>query len=477
MTLHQDHLSPVSGVTAQPNGPRWTWLARFARSEEGTILPFAIPLVVAVGAISYIGVDLMRHELFRTKLQATLDRAALAAADTARVQTPRETVDAYLAQADMAATLAPFDAQNVQNGRYVQTSANLALPPGTGNLVPALGTARADTQVSETVGNLEISLVLDISRNMATGTRMQNLRDAADAFINTVLPADGNSQMSLSLVPFSEQVNIGWPLFSQLSTNWVHNYSYCIEMPPAEYSTATLTQAFTYPQAQHFQWDYDGYSNTRTNKVCPRYSYETILPLSNDATALKARVAQLQPRAGVAVFAGVKWGTTLLDSNSSNLVNGLITQGTTPAVFSGRPAQSTDTNTQKSLVVVASGTNTDSYRIAPSLYANQSHYAHWNAYNFWYYVSSYVPVSQRNNWWRFYYPGSTGDQMTRNICDSAKATGIIIWAVSFEGDAATDTLMCNCASSPNHSFAVSGSQLTGALGSIARSITNQRLSQ
>lgn len=477
MTLHQDQLSPASGAAAQHLRPAWSWLARFARAEDGTILPFAIPLVVAVGAISYIGVDLMRHELYRTKLQATLDRAALAAADTARVQTPRETVDAYLAQAGVAATLAPFAAQTTQNARSVATSASLALPQGAGRVVPALGTARATTNVAETVGNLEISLVLDISRNMATGTRMQNLRSAADAFINTVLPTDGNSQVSVSLVPYSEQVNIGWPLFSQLSTNWVHNYSYCVEMPAAEYRTATLTQAFTYPQVQHFQWDYDGFSNTRTNTVCPRYSYEAISPLSNDGTALKAQVAQLQPRAGVSVFAGVKWGTTLLDSGSTNLVNGLATQGTTPEAFRGRPALGTDTNTHKSLVVVASGTNTDSYRINPSLYANQSHYAHWNAYNFWYYVSNYVPVSQRNNWWRFYYPGSAGDQMTRDICASAKAAGIIIWAVSFEGDAATDSLMRDCASSPNHSFAVAGSQLTGALSSIARSITNQRLSQ
>lgn len=56
----------------------------FSKSEDGSITIFACFMILIMMTICGIGVDMMRHEMERTRLQAVSDRAVLAAATWTR---------------------------------------------------------------------------------------------------------------------------------------------------------------------------------------------------------------------------------------------------------------------------------------------------------------------------------------------------------------------------------------------------------
>jgi hypothetical protein len=88
--------------------------------------------------------------------------------------------------------------------------------------------------------DVEVSLVLDISGSMARentgGTslkRLDVLRDTASGFVDAILTPTAIPTTSLSLVPFSGQVNAG-PLFDMLNGTRIHNYSSCTEFADSD---------------------------------------------------------------------------------------------------------------------------------------------------------------------------------------------------------------------------------------------------
>ena len=117
---------------------------------------------------------------------------------------------------------------------------------------PASGTA------SESVNNVEVSLILDVSGSMADNNKMTNLKTAAGDFIDALIHVGTQDRVSISLVPYSEHVNAGPLITSRMNVNTLHNFSNCLEIPNAEFGTTALDTAITYDQAQHYQWNYCG---------------------------------------------------------------------------------------------------------------------------------------------------------------------------------------------------------------------------
>ena len=72
----------VSGSLNRPfNRKMRRMITRFSRDEDGVITIFAVYMLLLIVAIGGFGVNLMHNEMVRTKVQSTLDRAILAAAD------------------------------------------------------------------------------------------------------------------------------------------------------------------------------------------------------------------------------------------------------------------------------------------------------------------------------------------------------------------------------------------------------------
>lgn len=454
-----------------------SWISRFKSDECGAMSYVAITGSLILIAFGGIGIDLIGTELKRNKLQNTLDRAVLAAADLEQTLDPTLVVNDYMVKMNLADTLSSLDVQRGLNYRTVMGQATTQTPS---NFMSVLGIdtlqAKALSEAEERIAKVEVSLVLDISGSMANNEKLQRMRSASNTFIDTVLDQNTQDLVSISLVPYSEHVNAGPLITDQMSVNWQHGYSHCLEFPDTEFASPALNLNITYEQMQHYQWNYFG-DNARDDTVCPRHSYERITPFSQDAAALKAQVSALQPRAGTSIFLGMKWGAALLDPSTRGISDALQASGNVDAAFAGRPAAYDDVDTLKTVVLMTDGQHDRSFRIKDWAYNSSSEIAHWDRYNLWYYLVRNV---SSQNWGAFYtqkYNADLGDALLTNICEAAKQQGIVIWSIGFEVTDHGASVMQNCASSPSHFFRVEGLQIEDAFYSIARAINQLRLTQ
>ncbi len=186
----------------------------FFVQEDGNVTIFSVFMLVLILTLTGASVDIMRFEASRTKMQATLDRAVLAAADLDQGQDPTAVVNDYVAKAGMADVLTGITVEASNNSRVVAASGNIEMDTiflhMTGfDTLSAQGVSAAEERIS----NVEISLVLDISGSMRFNSRMDNLKPAAVSFVEKVMDDDSNGVTTLNLIPFAGQVNPGDILF------------------------------------------------------------------------------------------------------------------------------------------------------------------------------------------------------------------------------------------------------------------------
>ncbi|MGH1577593.1 TadE/TadG family type IV pilus assembly protein [Planktotalea sp.] len=457
-------------------GGRSPYLA-FKDDEEGTLTIFAVFMVLMILTMGGIGVDLMRSERDRTILQHTLDRAILAAADLDQEQAPLKVVNDYFDAAGLESFLSTVSVDQGINyktvGAQAQSNTTTAFMKLAG--VDTLSATAAGV-AEERIANVEISMVLDISGSMGTGSKMSQLRSAATSFVNTVLSPSNQGLVSVSLIPYSQHVNVGPKIFNELNTNHRHDYSHCVEMSDSAYNDTTLNLSTTYDQMQHFQWNYSG-SNSLSDTICPRYSYERITPFSQNASELNSQIAQLQPRAGTQIFMGMKWAAAMLDPAFNPVVDALVDDGEIDNDFANRPAAFDDVETLKTVVLMTDGKNSSASRISSWAYDSTSDYYHWSRYNLWYYLYRNVRSHSRSQYYWYKYDAAQGDALLDNICDASKDEGIVIWSIGFEVDDHGADVMESCASSPSHFFRVEGVEISEAFDAIARQINQLRLTQ
>lgn len=452
-------------------------LTSFKDDENGSLVIFAVFMVLMIITVGGIGVDLMRSERDRTILQHTLDRAILSAADLDQVQSPEFVVQDYFRASGLDDYLATVSIDQGLNYKTIGAQAQAVTSTDFMRLagVDYLNTTAAGV-AEERVANVEISMVLDVSGSMGNGNKMAQMRNAATTFVNTVLSPENEDLVSVSLVPYSQHVNAGPKIFNELNTNHRHDYSHCVEMADSSYSSTALDLGVTYDQMQHFQWNYPGW-NQLSDTICPRYSYERITPFSQDAAALNAQIAQLQPRAGTQIFMGMKWAAAMLDPAFNPVVTALVNNNDIDHAFDDRPVAYDDVETLKTVVLMTDGKNSSAQRIKSWAYDSTSDYYHWSRYNLWYYLQRNVSNYNRSNYYWYKYNAAQGDALLDDICDASKEAGIVIWSIGFEVDDHGADVMQNCASSPSHFFRVEGIEITEAFDAIARQINQLRLTQ
>ena len=459
------------------------YLGQFAKQDSGMMTIFACFMVLIMIMVGGIGVDLMRNEMERTRLQAVADRAVLAAADLDQTQDPATVVQDYFDKSGLGEYVSSVTVEEGLNFRTVHVDASGHTDT---QFMGALGQETlplpAQAKAEEKVNKVEISLVLDISGSMDDNNKMENMQDAAGTFIDAVLKPENQDLISINLIPYSQHVNVGEPIFERMNVDVEHDYSHCIEFPNSDFGTTTLDTTRLNTQMQHFQWNYYSIQsgtqlNTRYDTVCPRYDYEAILPMSQDPNELKNQINQLKPRAGTQIFYGMKWAAGMLDPSFRSLNASLSGAGHVDGVFAVRPASYEDEETLKTIVLMTDGQNSSAVRIAEYYYRNESLRAHWRDWNFQYYLLNYVNSYYHNRFYYTKYSESQGDQLLYNMCDAAKAKHIVIWTIGFEVQDHGASVMEYCASSPSHFFRVEGVDISNAFEAIARQINQLRLTQ
>lgn len=439
---------------------------------------FATYMILMMILVCGIGVDLMRNEMERTNVQATMDRAILAAADLDQTLDPEGVVNDYFAKAGLSEFLTSVTVDEGINYRTVSAVAKGTSPTrfmhlmGVDELpVPAGGTAE------ERVENVEISMVLDISGSMGRNSKMENLQVAANAFIDTVIQDTTDDLISISLIPYTAQVNAGPGIFDELRTNRRHNYSHCIDFEPNDFLTTTLSFTRTYEQMQHFEEGYNYYSSERIgNPGCPQQDFERIVPFTQNKTSLKATINDYRARANTSIHLGMKWGVAMLDPSFRPITQALALDNKIEGVFASRPKAYDDVETIKTIVLMTDGENVNTTRIQPWYYNSSSEYVHWSKYPLYWYLNNHN-VGSWSNWRYTKYTSGQADTMLSNICDAAKTKGIIVWSIGFEVTNHSAGVMEDCASSPSHFFRVEGVEITEAFEAIAKQINQLRLTQ
>lgn len=502
-------------------------LRRFAQGEEGNVTITSLAFLGALTLLGGISWSLNSHEYHRVKIQHTADRAVLAAADLDQTLDPQEVVNDYFdkvgypdlvanvtideglnfrtvsvlasgvvesnaIQGDFTGTAAIggralSDAQARAEARMANAAPSdsgktfdeileeelAGVDYETGNFIKLNAFAEAE----ERVNNVEISMVLDISGSMGSGSKMSNLRDAASTFVDAVINESTQDLVSLSIVPYSEHVSAGPELMGQFNVDTNNIYSHCLEFDESDFNSTTLSRSKTYDQVQHFQWGYNGYNNSVSTPVCPTGQYEDVTAFSQDTYALKTQIGQLRARGSTSIFTGMKWAVGLLDPDFQTINAALADDGVTDDAFITRPAAFDDHETLKTVVLMTDGQNHYSYRINDNYYANSSHAYHWSRYNLNWYLNRYVSSYRHSNFKYLKYWPDYGDTLLDSVCDAAKEKNIVIWSIGFEVSDRGASVMENCASSPSHFFRVEGVEIKEAFTAIARQINQLRLTQ
>ncbi|WP_299368324.1 Tad domain-containing protein [uncultured Tateyamaria sp.] len=451
-------------------------MTRFARDEAGTMTIFAVMMLMMMLLVGGIAVDLMRNEMERTRVQGTLDRAVLAAADLDQTLDPNAVVQDYMAKSGLAQYAVSVDPDTGINYKTVTAHTNGTTPTQFMRLmgVPTLPVP-VRSAAEERISNVEISMVLDISGSMGRNSKMENLQVAAKTFVDTVIRDETDDLVSMSLIPYTAQVNAGFPIFDELNVPDLHAFSYCVDFDAVDFEVTGLDLAKEYEHMQHFEEGWN-WNNPIGNPGCPQQDYEEIMAFSQDANNLKARIDQYRARANTSIHLGMKWGVAMLDPSFKPITQALSLQNRIDAAFANRPAAYNDPETLKTIVLMTDGQNVNTTRIQPWYYDSPSERVHWSKYPLYWYLNNYVSNSWSN--WRYTkYTSSQADTMLGNICDAAKAKGIVVWSIGFEVTDYSAGVMEDCASSPSHFFRVEGVEISEAFEAIAKQINQLRLTQ
>ena len=355
-------------------------LSRFRREEDGSLLVFGLFCFVMMLFLAGAALDLMRFEERRTTLQNTVDRAVLAAADLRQTLPPKDVVKDYFRKAGLTP---PQDSDIIiQQGSYgewrtVQANVSESMPTWFMNLTgintlttPASGTAE------ERVGQVEISLVLDVSGSMNSNSRLINLKPAAKAFVDQMFDTVEAGKLSISIVTYSTQAALGTEMLKYFHNTAEHTSSTCLEFTTADYGVASVSPKSTPvgspPGSLDRQYQLNGHfepfnSILRTSSSwmpnCPTETNRRILAYSGSRTALKSYIDALTAKGNTSIDIGMKWGAALLDPSMAPVVDRMIAANEVSANFGERPYAYSNREVLKVVVLMTDGENTTEWQL------------------------------------------------------------------------------------------------------------------
>lgn len=444
-------------------------LRSFGRSESGAMIPLVVFFLLVTLLLGGMGVDFMRHEYERAKLQSTLDRAVLAAANTKNDLDPEEVVRDYFAKAGMSDYL---QSVTVDAGRGYRTVSAVAKNPMQTRFLAAVGQPTIDVNVGgtaeESIGDAEVSLVLDISGSMRSNQRISRMRDAAKEFVDTVISEDTLGTVSLSIVPYTSQVNAGPEILSRLNVLQLQGYSHCMEFNSADFDTTEISPTSFHIQFPHFSVGSYSSSGLISDPGCPKESYERITPFSQNAAALKDQISDMRPRQNTSIHLGMKWAAALLDPAFQPVIADMVDDGLVDQDFDGRP-QNWGAGALKSIVLMTDGVNVRTRRLKMEVYETPDMRAFW-ARNPLFNVTNDMDYRLEDDFYEEAYSTNQGNTYLQRVCDAAKQKGVIIWTIGFEVSNTGAKEMEECASSPAHFYRVEGLEIQEAFASIARQL-------
>lgn len=412
---------------------------KFADDDRGAIaiifgLSFTVFLLVAGVAI-----DLGRAIHTDQRLTAALDAAALSAG---RSLIDGQLSDDEIRQKAIAVLNQNFDAGG--RGFGTLSGVDLAFDRATGAVtinttatVPTTITRIArvnqftmprDASVIYDQKDIELGMQLDVTGSMR-GQKLNDLKTATKDLIDILLPDGGTpNKVRIGLAPYASGINVGAATASLVTNNRNAGTSCVYDRVGTDAATDAAPAAGSY---------FKGKADLPSAENCPASAQ--LVPISDDKALLKTRVDGYRDGGTTAGQIGSQWAWNLISPKWS---------GIWPAA--SRPAPYRDGKTLKAVILMTDGEY--------NTFEGRCDNAGCNPYG--------ARGTQSNN-------------RARALCASMKADGVEVYTVGFmlNHPVALETLG-QCATSPSHFFtAASGEQLRDSFVSIARRLTNLRLTQ
>ena len=431
-------------------------LGRFLGNRDGGVAPMlalaALPLFGFVGA----AVDFSRAASVRTAMQGALDASALMLSKDA---------ESLSADALSQKSSEYFNAQfNRPEANGVQVSEQFSSPQqgsfalkltASGSIntlfTRLLGQSQiqfsASSEVLWGIKKLNLALVLDNTGSMGSSNKMTNLKIAAHNLLTTLKNAAKTpGDIKVAIVPFATDVNVGtgnyqasWIYWDDTAKSdnesWDANNGTCSKTSYKKRSTCK-SNGGTWTPNNHTTWNgcvWDRDQNNDVANTVPLFGAPatlfrahqasacsaSMMPLSEDWTALNAKIDDMTPTGYTNVTIGMAWGYQLLS----------------PVEPFNAPAPAPDLD--KVVVILTDGTNTQ---------------------NRW--TSSATAIDAR----------------TQKVCDNIKAADIKVYTVRvIDGNA---SLLQGCASKLSMYYDVQdANQLNNVFSSIAQNLANLRIAK
>ncbi len=392
---------------AFPGFPLRKLARRFWRRDDGSLLIFGLFCFVTMLLVAGVAIDLMRHELRRTYLQNTIDRAVLMAASLKQQIDPKDVVREVFRASGLEPP-ADRDIHVVVSGteRVVSVDIRDSVPTLFMRMVgfdqlplPAAGKA------VEKVGLMEVSLVLDVSGSMAdlarssSTTKIALLRQAAEQFVSTLfVSAEGSStgargKLSISVVPYNQQVTPGKALAAQFNLAADHDKTSCVDLETATFATTALSTTAPLARTAYADLRYANKAPTPLKKPyfeCYELPSNEVVAFSDNQVKIVERIRSLAADGDTAIDIGAKWGVALLNPSTRSALDGLISAGDprVSASIGGRPLDYGISDAMKILVLMTDGQNTNTYALQPAYKTGPSDVVKDNATGYLYYFDA-----------------------------------------------------------------------------------------
>ena len=378
----------------------WLEAKAYRDSESGSLTIFSIFLFVLILFITGMAVDIMRYESERASIQNTIDTAIIAASSLSQTATTDAEIEAlvkdYVSKAgydpDMVDVTPDIEfpvGGSVAVGRSVSANVDFRLDTIFMNMMGidhleghTRGTAREGQQL------IEIALVLDMSGSMGDNGKMDNLKVAAKDFVTTVLTASGPDRVSISIVPYNQQVYMDDDLMARLAfddvtvttapayglgmTSYQTNdaTSRCARFSDADFATRRLAVGNVDTTAV---FKTGGNSNTKPAESaywCGNARPKLFL-YQNDETQLHNFIDALSAGGYTAIDYGMNWGVGVLDPSFQPIITSMVDSGLLVETMRGHPvayendvSAADDKDVRKYVVLMTDGQNTEHFDLA-----------------------------------------------------------------------------------------------------------------
>ncbi|MFN3211674.1 MAG: pilus assembly protein TadG-related protein [Henriciella sp.] len=474
-------------------------LDKLFKNERGNVVMIFALALIPILAVAGSAIDISRMQSAKIQMASLLDQAVLASANLSYTDDPEVLIEDWMKSQVSQFGYDPDDLEvtvvsNVNlNAKDVSATARLTLDTA---IMYIFGqdrvTIEVESQAVQSITNIEIAMVLDISSSMR-GNRLTSLKTASTDFIDIMLTPDTLNTTSINVVPFGGTVNIGDSLFAKFAVQTTDS-STIIDPDEDEYDIGTNveTTPFRFSDGETcieaVQDDYDtemipDFSRGQVpdfwrwwnnHPWCPEDASAVFLN-SNNPTALKNHLNGMVLSDGTGMDIGTLWGLKVLSPSFRGELGG---------DFAGRPLEYDILESQKVMIIMTDGAITAQNRPEDPAIGNvhtnrpTNREPHTNA------------ISNQGNRQNMQTTRGRGSATTsamndsgvgrfKKACNEAKSRGVQVFTIGFQIRAGSlpDRILEECATSISYYYHVEGLDLSATFQSIAAQVNALRITQ